>query len=215
MKKLQAGMLALALSAMAGSSANAATILVFGQTDTPNGVTATAAGGATSINSNNLAVTITAIEGGGPDINAFLTLDLDSVGAAFVVGGNGIGQIYSGTFAITNGAVNYLSGTIGGALALGLSGGTSLTIASAQPPAGLTFTENTPLITSLDVPRSLSLSFTNVTPGLQIVGGTIGSFTATVSGDASATPATVPEPATLMVLGAGLIGAAFRARRRS
>lgn len=220
MKRLKVGMLALALSGVMGSSANAATILVFGQTGvTGQGITATNSVAGTNINATNLAVTITGIENGGIGIPALLNFNANNTSQA-VTGplGGGVFQEYAGTFSITGGGNNYLSGAFNGSLVAGLNGGNALSFFAAQPPGGLTFTSS--VITSLGTPRALSLSFTNVTPAVAIVDvdpsllvyNTLRAFTSNVSGDASANP--VPEPATMAILGLGLIGAAARARRR-
>jgi hypothetical protein len=217
-------MLALALCGLAGSNAEAAAILVFGQTGvTGVGVTATNSAAGTQISVNNLGVTITAIENGAPPIAALLNLTANSTTQAQLVGplGNLVAQGYSGTFSITGGGNNYLSGIFTGSLVSGINGGTSLTFTAAQPPSGLTFSSS--VITTLGIPRAMSLSFANVTPGVAIVDvdatagvfNTIRAFTSNISGDFSAEPnLQVPEPMTMTVLGLGLIGAAFRARRR-
>ena len=52
-------------------------------------------------------------------------------------------------------------------------------------------------------PRSLALSFTAVSPVIHLDGTTLGSGTASVSGDFSATVSAVPEPSTVVLAGMG------------
>jgi hypothetical protein len=81
---------------------------------------------------------------------------------------------------------------------------------SASDGAVSSFTSS--VITSLGQVRGIALSFTNVTPGAGINASThtFNAFTSNISGNMSAQ--SVPEPASLALLGIGMTG--FLAFRR-
>lgn len=197
--------------------AGAATILVFGQ----NGATSTITGtndnlGTTTISGLNVAVTLTALENGALGTQAFLTLNASSTNAAVLGANNNINQAFKGTFAITSGlggtGTNYLSGSFNDAV-FGSGSGLVLQASSGTPPDVVNYSSS--VITSLGSPRDISLSFTNVTPPVTIVNGSLSSFSASVAGNFSAAPTTpVPAPAGVVLALAALpglgLGAWFR-----
>ena len=192
-------------------SADAGTILVFGQNGVANTVTATDVAGTTTISAVNVAITISAIDAGfATPLQAFLNLTATNTSDAVLSPGGDIVQDYSGSFTITsaiNGAgINFLSGVFTDT-ASGAPGGTSLTLNAADPPDTVTFTSD--VIFTLGDPTSIAFAFTNLTPPLSIdTGGagvgddTINGFNASVAGNMSAT-GIVPAPAGLLLLAAG------------
>lgn len=213
-------MMGVAMLVASAPKAEAAVILVFGQTGSTNTITGTAnvGGTQTTITGANVPVAITFIENGVP-VNALFTLNATSSGNAQTILGN-VAQLFGGNFCVTSGAgctgTNYLSGVFSSqALTFGATGGGQLNMGGSEPPGVVTFTENS-TITSLDLGRAFAFSFTNVTPGVNINNVTIGSFGASVSGNMSANVgvAAVPEPGSMMLLGSGLLGLAAFARRR-
>jgi hypothetical protein len=196
----------------AAKSADATVILTFGQNGNLNTVTATNNGaGSTTIAGTNIAVTITQIDAGvATPIAAFLTLSATSTGIATTDGTGQITQHYMGTFSITNGAANYLSGTFTDFVA---GQGTGLTLTAATPDS-VVFNSNVIAASELNIPRAISLALANVSPAVSVVAGSISSFTSSISGTFSATPTAVPEPISLLLMGAGLAAVGIRARRQ-
>jgi hypothetical protein len=195
-----------ALSAVVSISvANATVLAVIGQVSDTDQVTATVAGSVTTISSSTL-VDITAIDAPiSVPITATLAFTASSVGPAIIVSGN-IVEAFSGSFSITGGGNNYLSGTFDDSV---FGGGSSLTLTASndQPGETVTFTSSVIPVIDLADNRGISFSFTDVSPPATTVGSgasrTLAPFAADISGDFSAT---VPEPATWAMLGLGFAG---------
>ena len=212
---LKAALVALAFVATA-PRADAIVILVFGQTGGENTITGTAngAGTSTTISGTNIPIFVTFIQNSGAQA-AFLTISATSTAPATTGGGN-ITQNFGGTFSIRTapggGGVNLLSGTFTDST-FGALGGSGLTMTAAQPPDTVTFTSS--VITALDTPRSINLSFSNVTPAVALNNQTLASFTSSVAGNFNGS-GVVPEPSTIILLGMGAVslgGYAIRRRR--
>jgi hypothetical protein len=189
--------------------ASANVILTFGQSANTQAIVATENGAqtATTLSATDVAIGITQIENGAP-VGAFFDLSAASDGSAVPILG-GTAQKFSGFFSINsladNTGVNYLSGTFTD-VTFGTGPGGALSVGA--PPDALTFTSD--VITSLALPAAIGLGFANVLPAFVQVGDSIGSFTSSVSGTFSASA--VPEPASLLLLGIGMLGIAVTRR---
>jgi hypothetical protein len=203
-----------ALVATSFGGAQAAPILTFGSTSSSNNVIATEAGSddATTITATAVPVLITQIAGGMGSINASMTLNATSTNAAMMVSGQ-IMQTYSGSFSVTSGSTNYLSGNFVDAL-FGSGTGLTLTASSATAGESVSFTSSVIPATDLGGPLALSLALSNVTPSASILGTSLAAFTGHVSGTMSANAFAAPEPRSLAVLGVGLLGLGAITRRR-
>ena len=203
-----------ALAALLASTslASADVILTFGQSANNQAITATENGAqtATTLSATDVAVGITQIENG-VATNAFFDLSAASDGSAVPILG-GTAQKFTGSFSINskadNTGTNFLSGIFTD-VTFGTGPGGALSVGA--PPDTLTFTSD--VITTLALPAAIGLGFANVLPAFTQVGNSIGSFTSSVSGTFSASPAAVPEPALLALLGMGVLGIAAMRRR--
>ena len=206
----------LAATALSISAADATVLLTFGQTSSGDTVTGTRVGGTTTITSTGTSVDITEIAAAlvTPFI-ATLDFSFTNVGQATNPAGPiDVFQRYSGTFSITNGPIDYLSGMFTDAV---FGSGGALTLNASGPGESVTFSSNViepALIHGLN--PAIALSFTDVTPGVSI-GGPVGSrslnsFRSDVSGDFSNT---VPEPSTWAMMLLGFAGLAYAGYRRT
>jgi hypothetical protein len=202
----------------AAPNANAALILAFSQNGATNTVTATNVGGTTTTLSINASVHISFVDGGSPADATFL-LSATSIPTATNVGGAITQHFTGGTFSITSGATNFLSGTFTDVVA-GNAGANSATLSSGTGAGNtLTFTSNVIPGADLGLDHAMALSFSNLLLSLGITGTSISSFTAGVSGNFSANIVTpvVPEPATLVggLIGVSCLGLAKLRRRKA
>ena len=203
----------LATTALSIPAANAAPLLDFGQVGTVDTVTGTNNGvGTTTITTTNTPITIDQIDVPGlipPDISAFLTLSATSSGAASIPIPGFVAQPFSGTFSITNGATNYLSGTFTDAI---FGSGASLTLSASSdvPGESVSFTSNV-IDNSLFIKdRAIAFAFTDVAPPVGISNGSLSSFNSTVGGNMSSN---IPEASTWAMMLLGFMGLAYAGLR--
>ena len=203
---------AVAATALTPLAAHATLITSLAQESLTNTVTATDNGTVTNI--SIASGTLVTLGGGVFNVSgASFQLSATSIDTAIDIGGEII-QHYSGSFCVSSVAGcggNFLSGTFTDA-AFGATGGPGLTVQVSNPPEQLVLTSNVVPAADLLPPSSFNLTFVNLSNPLVIDGTTIGAFDASFTGDVSASAA--PEPASLALLGVGVLGIGMVARRR-
>jgi len=230
MKKALLAASVLAGMAMVAMPASAdVTIAAFGQpTGAANGFTLApnASDTASTLTMTNVAVDYTAFLGGAA-VSGFMNLSANSVSqAASLLGQDG--QRFSGSFEICSqsfcagpGNVIQLSGIFTDA-AFGTAGGTDLTVNVSDPTESLSLSSSIIPASELGIPNSFALSLVTGSDALAILGSGAtatlggaagGAVTYFVTGDVSATPFGVPEPASFAILGVGLLGLTMLKRK--
>ncbi len=154
---------------------------------------------------------------------ATLNFDFTSTANDSASGGNLSEGDFTGTFSITlatayQGQTNALSGTIGdsGATLSGKSAGSSGSFSDSTPPANSVVFNSSFINFSSAQSEALAFSLSSVNPAFLDNGsGKLSPFTSAGSGTFSYSPvANAPEPASMLLLGAGLIAfGGFGARR--
>jgi hypothetical protein len=204
-------LLATAAAIIAAAPAFGANLITFAQIANTNEVFATVNGTDTQTTMTaNGAVSIGQLITGSPPAVAFFTLDATSIDPANTVA-TAVIQHYSGSFCVSTGVgctgTNVLSGTFSDA-AFGALTGPGLVVNVNNPPDVLVLSSDVIPAGDLIAPNAFGLTFTNLVPGLSVVGTTIAPFDATFAGDASANVAVI-EPSSLAILGLGVIGLGF------
>jgi hypothetical protein len=229
------------LGVATGATAEMVNVLQISQSSGSDFVTATESGGTTVLttssvsapNPTSIPVQISTILGApvSPTLAAWETFGsttaltpgtgLTSTGPAVTVSGALI-QPFSGVIAITSGpegtGTNFLTAQFTDTF-MGTLGANSAGLTASVPPESVVFTSGVPVIQAFlaaNPNQNLSLGFSGLTPAVAETSGSLASFQAQNVATFSASPAVVPEPATLGAASLGILaslGYGWRRRR--
>lgn len=216
MKKHDLLILAAAIAGVLAPIAHAGTFL---QYLTPN-ATSTVTFDGTTLTGTAIPVTLTYLDPvtGAPATGTLAFSATAAAGqAGLLFGFEDVVPVDDITFSVTNGSTNILSGTLTTGTLFGTSGGFSFT----APNTGGTATATSDLYSSISG-LNFNIGIDDVIGDLSITNGTLSGFDATAgTGGFSATDtpvsraaSPVPEPASIALLGTGLLTLAGAARRR-